>query len=104
MLYPLTGVQTGRYSLTQSRPLLLARSGPLLLARLHSEKHRPEDQGRQGESKRKRIKAGPAIVLFRDECMSREMFLNLREARVVISDWRLHYNEERPHSRLDYYS
>jgi len=37
---------------------------------------------------------------FRDECLGREMFLNLREARVVISDWRLHYNQERPHSRL----
>jgi len=30
---PLTGVQLGRYSLTQCRPLLHARSGPLLLAR-----------------------------------------------------------------------
>jgi len=28
---------------------------------------------------------------FRDECLGREMLLNLREARVVISDWRLHY-------------
>ena len=41
---------------------------------------------------------------FRDECLGREMFLNLREARVVISDWRLHYNQERPHSRLGYRS
>ena len=32
------------------------------------------------------------------------MFLNLREARVVISDWRLHYNQERPHSKLGYRS
>ena len=32
---PLTSVQPGRYPLTQSRPLLHARSGPLLLARLH---------------------------------------------------------------------
>jgi putative transposase len=30
--------------------------------------------------------------------------LNLREARVVIEDWRHHYNEERPHSRLGYLS
>jgi len=35
-----------------------------------------------------------------DECLSREMLLNLREARVVIEDWRQHYNTERPHSRL----
>ena len=41
---------------------------------------------------------------FRDECLSREMLLNLREARVVIADWRQHYNRERPHSRLDYLS
>jgi putative transposase len=33
---------------------------------------------------------------FRDECLSREMLLNLREARVVIADWRQHYNQERP--------
>jgi len=41
---------------------------------------------------------------FRDECLGREMLLNLREARVVISDWRLHYNQERPHSKLGYRS
>ena len=41
---------------------------------------------------------------FRDECLSREMLLNLREARVVIADWRQHYNRERPHSRLGYLS
>ena len=41
---------------------------------------------------------------FRDECLSREMLQSLREARVVIADWRQHYNRERPHSRLDYLS
>ena len=41
---------------------------------------------------------------FRDECLGREMFLTLREARVVISDWRLHYNQERTHSKLGYRS
>ena len=41
---------------------------------------------------------------FRDECLSREMLLNLREARVVIADWRQQYNRERPHSRLEYLS
>ena len=35
---------------------------------------------------------------------NREWLLNLREARVVIEDWRQHYNEERPHSRLKYLS
>ena len=37
---------------------------------------------------------------FRDEGLNREWLLNLREARVVIEDWRQHYNEERPHSQL----
>ena len=41
---------------------------------------------------------------FRDECLNRERLLNLREARVVIEDWRQHYNTERPHSRLGYLS
>ena len=41
---------------------------------------------------------------FRDECLNREWLLNLREARVVIEDWRQHYNTERPHSRLAYLS
>ena len=41
---------------------------------------------------------------FRDECLNREWLLNLREERVVIEDWRQHYNTERPHSRLGYLS
>ena len=41
---------------------------------------------------------------FRDECLNREWLLNLREARVVVEDWRHHYNSERPHSRLGYLS
>ena len=39
---------------------------------------------------------------FREEYLNRGWFLNLREARVVIEDWRQHYNEERPPSRLGY--
>lgn len=39
---------------------------------------------------------------FRDECLNVEWFRSLREARVVIETWRRHYNEVRPHSRLDY--
>ena len=41
---------------------------------------------------------------FRDECLNREWLLNLHEARVVIEDWRQHYNTERPHSQLGYLS
>ncbi|TEA70045.1 transposase, partial [Allopusillimonas soli] len=39
---------------------------------------------------------------FRDECLSMEWFRNRLEARVIIEDWRRHYNEIRPHSSLNY--
>jgi putative transposase len=39
---------------------------------------------------------------LRDECLNVEWFNNLREAQVVIESWRQHYNEERPHSSLQY--
>jgi putative transposase len=39
---------------------------------------------------------------FRDECLKREVFGNLAEARVVIGQWRHEYNERRPHSSLGY--
>ena len=39
---------------------------------------------------------------LRDECLNVEWFRNLREAAVIIETWRRHYNEERPHSSLDY--
>jgi len=32
---------------------------------------------------------------FRNKCLNREWLLNLREAHVVIEDWRQHYNTER---------
>lgn len=39
---------------------------------------------------------------FRDECLSMEWFRNRLEARIIIDDWRRHYNEIRPHSSLNY--
>lgn len=39
---------------------------------------------------------------FRDECLQREWFFSLLDAQVVIEDWRLHYNTQRPHSSLKY--
>lgn len=39
---------------------------------------------------------------FRDECLSAEWFRNRLEARVIIEDWRNHYNKVRPHSSLGY--
>ncbi len=37
---------------------------------------------------------------FRDECLAMEWFRHRLEAKVVIEDWRRHYNEVRPHSSL----
>ena len=39
---------------------------------------------------------------FRDECLSMEWFRHRLEAKVLIEDWRLHYNNVRPHSSLNY--
>jgi putative transposase len=39
---------------------------------------------------------------FRDECLNREWFRNRAEAKIIVEQWRRHYNEERPHSSLNY--
>jgi putative transposase len=39
---------------------------------------------------------------LRDECLNLELFTSLAEARVVIGDYRAHYNQRRPHSSLGY--
>lgn len=39
---------------------------------------------------------------LRDELLDREIFYNLREAQVLIEEWRWHYNTQRPHSALGY--
>ena len=39
---------------------------------------------------------------LRDECLNGEIFYSLREAKVVIEQWRIHYNTRRPHSALGY--
>ena len=41
---------------------------------------------------------------LRDECLNREQIWTLSEARVVIEDYRNHYNQRRPHSKLAYQS
>jgi putative transposase len=41
---------------------------------------------------------------MRNECLDRHVFRNLVEAREEIMDWVKHYNEERPHSALNYRS
>ena len=39
---------------------------------------------------------------LRDELLNAEVFNNLAEARVLIEQWRVHYNTVRPHSALRY--
>ena len=39
---------------------------------------------------------------LRDELLNGEIFYTLKEAQVVIENWRRHYNEARPHSALGF--
>lgn len=39
---------------------------------------------------------------LRDELLNGEVFYTLKEAQVIIEDWRHHYNHIRPHSALGY--
>ena len=42
------------------------------------------------------------IGKLRDELLNREIFYTLKEAGVLIEQWRRHYNGVRPHSALGY--
>ncbi len=37
---------------------------------------------------------------LRDECVNGEIFYSLKEAQVVIEQWRVEYNTRRPHSAV----
>ena len=39
---------------------------------------------------------------LRDECLNGEIFYSLKEAQIVIEQWRVEYNTRRPHSALGY--
>ena len=39
---------------------------------------------------------------LRDELLDGEIFYSLREAQIVIENWRRHYNTVRPHASLGY--
>ena len=39
---------------------------------------------------------------LRDECLNRELFGSLLEARIILESWRVEYNTQRPHSALGY--
>lgn len=42
------------------------------------------------------------ISRLRDELLERELFVNLKEAQVLLEDYRQHYNQIRPHGALGY--
>lgn len=39
---------------------------------------------------------------LRDELLNGEHFCSLKEAKIIVEQWRRHYNQERPHSSLGY--
>jgi putative transposase len=39
---------------------------------------------------------------LRDELLNGEIFYSLKEAQIVVQQWRKHYNTVRPHSSLGY--
>ena len=39
---------------------------------------------------------------FRDECLNTHWFTTLRQARSIVENWRIDYNQIRPHSALGY--
>ena len=39
---------------------------------------------------------------FRDELLNGEIFYTLKEAKIMIERWRIHYNTKRPHTSLGY--
>ena len=66
------------------------------LMRLHGKpSYIRSDQGAE-------FTAGAVMRWLRDECLSREWFRDMREARVLIERWRRFYNEHRPRSALGY--
>ena len=46
--------------------------------------------------------AGTTEQKLRDECLNGEIFYSLKEAKVVIEQWRIHYNTKRPRAALGY--
>ena len=53
--------------------------------------------GRPGDNARNEAFNG----LVRRECLSQHYFLNLEDARRTLENWRIDYNNHRPHSSLD---
>jgi len=55
-----------------------------------------------GSHAKKRYRPEEIIGKLRDELLNREVFHPLKEASLLIEQWRRHYNGVRPHSALGY--
>ena len=73
---------------------LRAWYGVLALAPLFIEPGSPWENGYVESFNRK----------LRDELLNGELFYTLHEAQVLVEHWRCHYNTQRPHSALGYWS
>ena len=56
----------------------------------------------QGKSAPEVCRTAEISQQLRDELLNGEIFYSLKEAQVVIEQWRRHYNTIRPHSALGY--
>ena len=56
----------------------------------------------QGKAVAEAVRSIGVTEQLRDELLRAEVFNSLREAQVLIEQWRRHYNTARPHSALGY--
>ena len=56
----------------------------------------------QGKSTPVACRAAGISQQLRDELLNGEIFYSLKEAQIVIEQWRKHYNTIRPHSSIGY--
>ena len=56
----------------------------------------------QGKSVAEAVRSIGVTEQLRDELLRAEVFNSLREAQVLIEQWRRHHNTARPHSALGY--
>jgi transposase InsO family protein len=56
----------------------------------------------QGKSPPEACREAGISQQLRDELLNGEIFYSLKEAQVLIEQWRRHYNTIRPHSSLGY--
>ena len=67
----------------------------------YPQSSRPDHQ-RTGGPRRRNTYCESFNSKLRDELLNGEIFTTLREAEVLIENWRRHYNAVRPHSSLGY--